>query len=304
MTKVLVGMDCGATSTKAKLFTTDFKVISSCVEGPSNPSSVPPEVGRENIVKCLRKVLRSAGYGQADLVAISAAGTGHGAWRSFYVGAVTSEGLGRSVEVFEDYLVAHYACFRGGQGVVMIMGTGSSVYGVGEGGQEVKVGGWGHLIDDAGSAWHAGSAGFKAALRYLDYRGEYTSLLGALIEYLSIEDVGDFIVKVYSTRSPKALIAGFAKYVVREARRGDRVAKEILEEVGREVARALYAAYSLINTSPRFCIVGGFYEGCKDLIKGTIEKELSSLVGRDIRLREPLMSMEEAVLRLSLLDRS
>ncbi len=304
MIKYFIGMDCGATSTKAKLFTREFKVLSTCYEGPSNPSSVPREVGRANIVNCLRKLLNDVGIDAVDLVAISAAGTGHGRWRSYYVEPIVEGGFSSWVEVIEDYLVAHYSCFEGGPGVVLIMGTGSSVYGVGIDGVEVKVSGWGHLVDDTASAWYVGSLGIKAALNYLDFRGKYTSLLGALIEYLGINDLGDVITKIYSSRTPKALIAGFAKYVVREAREGDEVAMEILRTVSKEAAKALHAAYELINTPPKFCIVGGFYEGCKDLIKGMIEEELKYLIGNEVAIQEQVMSMEEAVIKLALKVRS
>jgi len=303
--RVIVGIDCGATSTKATAFKVlddgSLKPLVRVVCGPSNPASTDRAVGQANIMKCLRKIAEETGLRRFDLVAFSAAGTGHGAWRDYYVEAVLNTGSADNVMVFEDYLVAHYACFEGRPGIVAISGTGSSAYGVGKDGKEVKVGGWGHLIDDGGSAWHAGKEGIKAALKYLDGRGPYTALLGDLIQYLGIDEVGEVITKVYGHEAPKTLIAGFAKHVVQEAMNGDEVAKEIIAGEARELTELLIAAGKLLGDEELpFCVVGGFYEGAKALLKPAMLNELNRKVRNSPRLREALKSLEEAAAEMAM----
>ncbi len=303
--RFVVGVDCGATSTKATAFEVlgdgSLKPLARVVCGPSNPASTDRAVGQTNIMECLRKLAEETGLRRFDLVAFSAAGTGHGAWRDYYVEAVLNTGLADKVMVFEDYLVAHYACFEGRPGIVAISGTGSSAYGVGSDGTEAKVGGWGHLIDDGGSAWHAGKEGIRAALKYLDSRGPYTSLLGDLIQYLRISDVGEIITKVYGHKAPKTLIAGFAKHVVQEAMNGDRVAKEIIEKEAKELTELLLAAGKLLGEEGLpLCVVGGFYEGAKALLKPVMLKELSRRIRNPPQLREALKSLEEAAAEIAI----
>ena len=303
--RFVVGVDCGATSTKATAFEVlgggSLKPLARVVCGPSNPASTDRAVGQANIMECLRKLAEETGLRCFDLVAFSAAGTGHGAWRDYYVEAVLNTGLADQVVVFEDYLVAHYACFEGRPGVVAISGTGSSAYGVGRDGTEVKVGGWGHLIDDGGSAWHAGKEGIKAALKYLDGRGPYTSLLGRLVQYLGLRDLGDVIIKVYGSKAPKTLIAGFAKYVVEEAVKGDVVAVNIIEEEAREIVELLLAARKMLSDNELpLCVVGGFYEGARELLQPCLLKELSNHGIGGESLVEASLSLEEAAVKLSL----
>ena len=303
--RFVVGVDCGATSTKATAFEVldggSLKPLARVVCGPSNPASTDRTVGQANIVECLRKLAEETSLRRFDLVAFSAAGTGHGAWRDYYVEAVLNTGLADKVTVFEDYLVAHYACFEGSPGVVAISGTGSSAYGVGRDGTEVKVGGWGHLIDDSGSAWHAGKEGIRAALKYLDGRGPYTSLLGRLVQYLGLRDLGDVIIKVYGSKAPKTLIAGFAKHVVEEAIKGDDVAVNIIEEEAREIVELLLAARKMLNDNEvPLCVVGGFYEGARELLQPRLLKELSNRGTSRDSLVEASLSLEEAAVKLSL----
>ncbi len=299
---IIVGIDCGATRTKARAFNDELRPLAYCTSGPANPTSTPKHVVRENILRCLRELREDLGVERFDVVAFSAASTGEGAWRDFYREIVVSEGLAHEVHVFEDYVVAHYACFLGKPGVACIAGTGSSVYAVGSSGAEVKVGGWGHLVDDEGSGYYVGSEGIRAALRCLDGRGPCTELALKLFEYLGISDVRDVVRAIYGSSSPKEVVAGFARYVVEEARRGDEVALSILNDAAREIAVALKAASEAVGVK-RYCVLGGLYAASKDVLKPLIEKHLSALLGERIELEEALLTMEEAVARLALEER-
>ncbi len=296
---IIVGIDCGATHTKAKAFDREGRVLAKCTSGPANPTSTPRNIVRENILYCLREIKRKIGVEVFDIVAISAASTGEGSWRSFYQELVFSENLARRVYVFEDYIVAHYSCFQGNPGVAYIAGTGSSTYAIGVDGVEVKIGGWGHLVGDEGSGYHVGSEGIRAALKCIDGRGPCTNLVLKLFEYLKITDVRDIVKAIYGHSSPKELIAGFAKHVVEEARKGDEIACRILNEAAYEIALALKTASDIIGVK-EYCILGGLYNAAKDILKPLIEEHLEKLLGEKREIKEPVLTMEEAVVRLSL----
>ncbi len=296
---IAVGIDCGATRTKAKVFGHEGRVLAKCTSGPANPTSTPKSIVRENILRCLRELRGRVGVELFDLVAISAASTGEGLWRDFYRETVLGEGLAREVYVFEDYIVAHYSCFCGKPGVAYIAGTGSSAYAIGEGGVETKIGGWGHLVGDEGSGYHVGSEGIRAALKCIDGRGPCTSLTLKLFEYLEITDARDIVRAIYGHSAPKELIAGFAKHVVEEARKGDEIARRILDEAAHEIALTLKTASDLIGIR-EYCILGGLYNAARDILKPLIEKHLEKLLGEKKEIREPILTMEEAVVKLSL----
>lgn len=61
-------------------------------------------------------------------------------------------------------------------GVILIAGTGSICYGVNESGAKFRAGGYGHIIDDAGSAYAIGRDILKAVVRSSDGRQGQTVL--------------------------------------------------------------------------------------------------------------------------------
>ena len=132
--------------------------------------------------------------------------------------------------------------------------------------------------------------------------GPCTELALKLFEYLAISDVRDVVRAIYGSSSPKEVVAGFARYVVEEARRGDEVALSILNDAAREIAVALKAASEAVGVK-RYCVLGGLYAASKDVLKPLIEKHLSALLGERIELEEALLTMEEAVARLALEER-
>ncbi len=295
---IVAGLDCGATSTKG-LVLRDNKKIAYCTSGPANPTSTPHQLVEKNIIECLNTLRLKANVPKFDFVALSVASTGEGAWRDFYKRIIVERDFSDRVYVYEDYIAAHYSCFKGSPGVVYIAGTGSSAYIIDENGLEAKIGGWGHLVGDEGSGYYVGSEGIKAALKCLDYRGELTTLSIRLFDYLGIEDLRDIVRKIYTHPSPKELIAGFAKIVVDEARKGDKISLRILEKAAEEIALTFYAAFRLSSLTD-FCIMGGFYCNSKDILRRLIIEKVGELVNVEVSIREPLMSLEEAVIYMAL----
>jgi len=96
-------------------------------------------------------------------IGAGSAGVGKGYWRDLFVKAAEENGVSRNrVYVYEDYRVAHVACFLFQPGILYIASTGSVTYGV-YGGKEVKVDGWGHLLDDTSSAYQVGRDGISCS---------------------------------------------------------------------------------------------------------------------------------------------
>ena len=63
---------------------------------------------------------------------------------------------GADIHVVSDAETALYGAHGGGPGVIVIAGTGSIALGRNAAGREARAGGWGWLVDDAGSAFAIG----------------------------------------------------------------------------------------------------------------------------------------------------
>ncbi len=70
-----------------------------------------------------------------------------------------------SLRFVHDTVAAHAGAFDGGQGIVVVEGTGSVAYGVAPDGTKLRVGGWGYLFGDEGSAFWLGRRTIRDAMR-------------------------------------------------------------------------------------------------------------------------------------------
>ena len=131
----------------------------------------------------------------------------------------------------------------------VIAGTGSVAYGANKStGRSHRAGGYGYLIDDAGSGYGVGRAAIAASLRAMDGTGQTTSLGSAIAEKLQL-DAGtweNFIEAVYGGVAGRVTIASLAIVVAAESEEGDEVAGHILFRAGGALARLAEAVYAAI----------------------------------------------------------
>ncbi|NPA96795.1 MAG: hypothetical protein GXO32_04255 [Crenarchaeota archaeon] len=283
---VFVGIDVGGT--KTRILVIDLgSGLATVTEGEGANPAVVGESCPSIISRLLSRALREAGASPSDveIVGIGSAGVGKGYWRELFEKGVAEAGVDpRKMELFEDFRTAYTSCFLSRPGIVAISGTGSSIYGECRG-TEVRVGGWGHLLDDEGSAYQVGRDGMAAALRYYDGRGRQTALLDEMLRYLDIDSPELVVPRVYGSPNPKKVVAGFAPRVVAAAERGDSVASAVLEKYVDELARAIAAAYTRLReacgegSDIGISIVGGFWRFVERLLRSEISRRLLELVG-------------------------
>lgn len=119
--------------------------------------------------------------------------------------------------------------------VLTLSGTGSCVYGKTSSGKEFKIGGWGHLLGDKGSAYDIGLRALKAVVYYLDRDGEWKGLGPALLRRLQLNDPMDLIEWIRS--AGKDEVADLAREVSSAAESGDRIANDILRGAASALAK-------------------------------------------------------------------
>ncbi|TME27236.1 MAG: hypothetical protein E6I64_07075 [Chloroflexi bacterium] len=177
-TAVVVGIDAGASKTRAFAVDRDGAVVGRGAGGGANLLSSPDPAG--SIGAALAESLAG---GRADAVVLSCAGGDREADRVRGREILTRlVGPDTRVEVTGDGIAALYAGNPAGCGVVLISGTGSIAFGRNEEGEERRSGGWGYLIGDEGSAVWLGLEGLRAAAHHADVeaRGRSGRLRGAL----------------------------------------------------------------------------------------------------------------------------
>ncbi|ABW02490.1 BadF/BadG/BcrA/BcrD ATPase family protein [Caldivirga maquilingensis] len=294
MVKVVLGIDGGATKTEAAVLSYDGVLLALGQAGPSNPAALPINEVCSNIsasvVNALRKINDNV---EVAVLSLSMAGYLGGAWDSEIRNCLMSE-LGDYVKdariyITEDIEAAHASAFLTGDGVIGILGTGSNFYGK-YAGRRARVGGWGHLIDDEGGAYHIGALGLSTVVRSYDGRIGETILVKYALNQYSVSSIEELIAKVYSAKDVKGAIASFAKSVFDAAREGDREALSILRRETEEVALALTTVIKRLGAlNLPIALMGGTYMANRDLWKPMIEEELSRLMGRQVTIGESLI---------------
>lgn len=158
------------------------------------------------------------------------------------------------VAVTHDAAIALEAAFGSENGLVVIAGTGSVVFGRGGGGTTQRAGGWGHRLGDLGSGHAVGRAGLRAVAAALD-GGPRTTLQARVQERYDIGTRAELLRWAYRE---KTALANVAPLVGAAAAAGDAVAEEILVSQTAALARqAAWVVDAVGDPAPHIAVLGG-----------------------------------------------
>lgn len=132
------------------------------------------------------------------------------------------------LQVVNDSMTALVGANEGRNGAIIISGTGSIALGIGTDGEPIRVGGWGHLIDDTGSAYSIARDGIKLVLEGFDGRGKPTKIWNGMKTILGLETQEELLNFVYHPDRQKQDIAALAP-IVTDLAGMDSVADTIIE---------------------------------------------------------------------------
>ena len=137
----------------------------------------------------------------------------------------------------DNDMVAGWAGSLGAvDGVNVIAGTGSMAYGEHDG-RRLRVGGWGELFDDEGSAYWIAVRGLAAFAKMSDGRLPTGPLRDRLAGHLRLAADLDLVDVVLNRwQGDRARIAALARVVTEAAEDGDTACREILRDAGHALA--------------------------------------------------------------------
>lgn len=230
-----LGIDGGGSKTSC-LVGDESSVMGSASAGGSNVVRVGEAKSREALISTIDHVCRAAKISPAQLhrTCVGVAGAARPEIASFVRRAV-AEIVSGEVWIVGDMVIALEAAFGSGPGVIVISGTGSIAYGRNSEGETARAGGWGHAISDEGSGHWIGRAAVAAALRTGDERAEKESaLLSEIMRAWHLETRGQLVVAANASPAPD--FAALLKTVLAAADSGDKDARVVLEQAGRELA--------------------------------------------------------------------
>ena len=142
--------------------------------------------------------------------------------------------FGPDVKVINDVALAHLAAFAGGDGALILSGTGSMAWAQGPGGTH-RAGGFGDLFSDEGSAFWIGREAPAMASRQIDGRVPDTGFATALCGFIGV-DARQLMQWAYEAGDRRAHVAGLAKVVSALAAQGENIAYAILDKAADELS--------------------------------------------------------------------
>jgi len=277
----VIGIDGGASSTKAALMREGLIVMAEGRGGPADHFS--EEMGRERLERALRAAvfpLSSFLNEREDLslkaVFLGLSGVSIPGKRQAAAQILAEVFPGVPVRVESDALIAWAGALSGQSGITVIAGTGSVAYGRTSDGKEARKGGFGYLFGDEGGGFYVACQGVRAALSHHDKIGPATSLTEVLPGLFGVSSVAEIPGKVYSESMPVEEIAKFATAVALEARKGDPVSIEIMNHAGRSLGKLAVSCLSELDPEvPLISYVGGVFDA-GDIILEPFKDEILS----------------------------
>jgi N-acetylglucosamine kinase-like BadF-type ATPase len=272
---LFLAVDGGQTATRVVLADEGGRILAQATGGPSNHTEEPggPERLEQVIRDTVSNALLDSGGASIDEQEFAAACFGMTGETTIKQRILAQLIQTPRLSVVHDSVNALMGATAGKPGLIVIAGTGSVARGMDSQGRHLRVGGWGHLFGDEGSAYWIGREAIRAVASQLDGFGKPTRLTQLLLTQLAVPSAYALMEKYYCGDWSRDHMASLAVWVSKAASDGDRVAQGILRDAGQRLANSAITVISVLFTSgnssdgqagsanaPLVSYVGGVFE--------------------------------------------
>ena len=268
-----LGIDAGGTSCRARLTDEAGKVLGLGQAGPAN-TRIGLEALRATLLEATSKASAAAGLTEEEVAALK---VGMG------IAGINRAGIKPQIQALQfpfaslalssDAVIANLGAHAGGDGAILILGTGS-VGLIKRGEDSTSIGGYGFPISDEGSGAALGLSAIRHALRALDGRTRPTPLSRELTQ--NFEHAIPQIISWMDDAAPGDF-ARFAPLVLNHAESGDEIALSIVRDAALHVERFIETIFARGGT--RCVLMGGLAEPMKPWLRARIVDRLVAPLG-------------------------
>ncbi len=253
--KFVAGIDGGGTKTRVCCRDLQGQTIAEKTFGAFNLNSI----GAERFADLLTEITTYLqGIGTCAALCIGTAGISNETMSAMINKALDQAGIMRR-KLVGDHVIALHGALDGAPGIALIAGTGSICFGISPTGEEIRAGGWGHLIGDEGSGYALGRDALSAVAHAWDGYGEPTLLTRLLAEAYGLDSRSKIISYVYA--GDKSHVAAFSRLVEQAAASGDAVALAIIQANGAKLAQQAETVYRRLHMEEApLAMLGGMLE--------------------------------------------
>lgn len=270
MTEVILGIDGGGS--KVRCISSDplGNILGFGIGGPVNCLFVDIQVAIDNIARAVSKALEGLDTPKIILACCGAPTPLE----------IIKEGIERVTSVEQvinigEMDISLIGALLSDIGIIVIAGTGSMAGGKNPKGQTFHCGGWGPFIGDEGSGYWIGIRAINAISKSIDKRFPETSLVERIVKYFNLSSIAELVPYIYRRVPSRYEIAQISPLVTKSAEEGDKIAQNILEEAGEELALlAKTTIRELDYQDAKISMSGGIFASNSRFILETFNKRV------------------------------
>ena len=227
--KYLIGIDGGGTNSRLLASGLNGEVLGYCVGKSTNVESNSVECVMANLKEIVEQFLVESCCSLQDCQGVCLGTAGVDTEKSLLeVNEIVKQlHFPCRTLVVNDAEVALAAETKGKPGALLISGTGSIGYAINRTGETCRVGGYGYLLGDEGSAYWVSRKAIQYILHAFDQTGRKPEMFARVCDVLGIREIDQLVDFVY--QSNKAEVAKLALSVVQAFEDGDPIAERIMK---------------------------------------------------------------------------
>lgn len=231
---LILGIDGGGSKTAVRIAVVESKgelrVIGEGHGGPSNARAVGQAHAEINLNVAVDAAHHMAGTAESPVsyAVLGLAGSSLPDVKSFIENWAGRRKLAATVDIVHDADPVLAVGAPDGNGVALIVGTGSSVIGRASDGRRRVTGGWGHWFGDTGSGYDLGRRALAAVADAVDGVGPATLLVERILERLDTDNPREILLQLGRSTDISREIASMAPVLLAAAEEGDAVANAIM----------------------------------------------------------------------------
>ena len=243
--KLFMGIDGGGSGLRIAITDFELKIKETMNASAANPNFIGRDAAKQHIRETIARTLQESGRTPDDIaaVAIGISGASNEHSREWLIETLASVFPNSLLVPSSDLEIALVGALAQRHGILILAGTGSAVLGIAPDGKRLRIGGWGYLFGDGGSAYWIGMQVLRQITEHHDQSAtdnmakSLTDLDCRTLHELALAHPRDLLAWLYRGRqSVAARVADLARLVLQRAECGDYQAATILQRASQQLA--------------------------------------------------------------------